>query len=292
MKISSLRGIARLLGAFGFTGLGRVSQLLGLILWQCMPGRRRETIQRIQKHLEVPEEEARRIARASFSNNAMSFLEIFLLPKFDGLNDPRLRPSEGKKRWEELLELDRPVVFALAHLGSWELLATLLGNRSLFTIMRQHKDPAMNQLIHELRGVKGAILLDHRNASASSLALLRQNAIGTFLVDHNCSVSEAVFLPFLGQVAAVNKGPALLAVRTKAVVCAGFMERHKDATYTIHVYEKSLDTALLEGTIADKIQVTAEFYNQAVEQLVREKPEQWFWMHRRWKTRPKGEAKA
>ena len=292
MKISSLRGIARLLGALDFSGLRLVSRLLGVILWRCMPGRQRETIQRVQQHLGVPEEEARRIARASFSHNSMAFLELFLIPKFQGLDDPRLRPSAGKKRWEDILALDRPVVFALAHLGSWELLAALLGKRALFTIMRQHKDPALNQLIHELRGVKGAVLLDHRNASAAAMALLRQNAIGTFLVDHNSSVSEAVFLPFLGQLAAVNKGPALLAVRAKAVVCAGFLERHDDGTYTIHVYDKQLDTALMEGTIADRVQTVAEFYTQAVEQLIKEKPEQWFWMHRRWKTRPKDEARG
>jgi KDO2-lipid IV(A) lauroyltransferase len=107
-----------------------------------------------------------------------------------------------------------------------------------------------------------------------------------FLVDHNCSREEAVFLPFLGKTAAVNMGPALLALRSKALVLPVFLLREEGMQYRFQVGE-ALDTATLTGTREEKIRAIARFYTRAVEHMVHERPEQWFWMHKRWKTRPR-----
>ena len=285
-----LRFLARCTSAMGFTGIQKVSKVLGVLMWHCLPSRRREAVARVREHLGVPETEAARIARASFAQNAMSFLEIALISKFRGITDPRMRDSEGRIRWQ-MIPPGRPVVFALAHFGSWELLASMqrdVRERPLITVVRQHKIPAMNTLIHELRGAQGMLTLEHRNASASVLDLLRREGFAGFLVDHNCRAADALFLPFLGKIAAVNRGPALLAVRAKAIVYPFFMERHDDATYTI-VMGEGLDTMTLTGSVSERVRQVAEYYTRAVEEQVRKRPEQWFWMHRRWKTRPKDE---
>ena len=95
--------------------------------------------------------------------------------------------------------------------------------------------------------------------------------------------AEAFFLPFLGEEAAVNKGPAVLAVRAKALVWPIALIRDGDR-YRI-IIEEPLDTALLEGDAEEKALAVAAFYTEANERMVRRAPDQWFWMHNRWKTK-------
>ena len=115
------------------------------------------------------------------------------------------------------------------------------------------------------------------------LRALRKNGYAGFLADHNTSRSEAFFLPFLGEEAAVNKGPAVLAVRAKALVWPIALIRDGDR-YRI-IIEEPLDTALLEGDAEEKALAVAAFYTEANERMVRRAPDQWFWMHNRWKTK-------
>ena len=93
----------------------------------------------------------------------------------------------------------------------------------------------------------------------------------------------------------MNAGPALLAVRSGAVVWPCFLVREPDgegrARYAFELHPP-LDTTGLEGSREEKIRRTAMFYTEAVEATVRAHPEQWFWMHRRWKTRPPGEGEG
>jgi KDO2-lipid IV(A) lauroyltransferase len=90
-------------------------------------------------------------------------------------------------------------------------------------------------------------------------------------------------MPFLGEEAAVNAGPALLAVRGKALVWPVVLVREgKDYVFRLL---KPLDTAELTGTREENIQTAARFYTDAIEEFIREHPEQWFWMHDRWKTK-------
>jgi KDO2-lipid IV(A) lauroyltransferase len=133
-------------------------------------------------------------------------------------------------------------------------------------------------------------IVSQNNAAPRVRSNLSNKGISAFLVDHNCSRGKAVFLPFLGEYAAVNMGPALLALRCRAVVWPVFMLREGD-NYVIRSLEP-LDTQTVDGSLRDKVEQVASFYTRAVESVVREYPEQWFWMHRRWKTRPRWEKEG
>ncbi len=122
-------------------------------------------------------------------------------------------------------------------------------------------------------------------APCSSSAYSNQGGIACFLVDHNTMRRESVFLPFIGETAAVNMGPAMLALRAKALIFPIFLRREPGGTYLLRM-EDPLDTALLQGPLAKRVREAAAFYTKAMEKQVLDAPEQWFWMHRRWKTRP------
>ena len=126
-------------------------------------------------------------------------------------------------------------------------------------------------------------MVGHRRAAMDVIRALHKNGIVAFLVDHNSSRAESEFLPFLGEEAAVNMGPALLAVRGKALVWPLVLAREgKDYVFRLR---KPLDTLELTGTREENVRTTVEFYTRAIEDFIVAEPEQWFWMHERWKTK-------
>ena len=272
----------------GHSGVRRLAAVLGALLWFCLPGRRRLAARNIASHLGVSEAEALRIARASFTENARSFLETALAPVF-GLPGVRISNPEAMAR---LTSGDRPVVAASAHIGAWELMAGIFGDfpdhYPHVVVVRKYKNVAMDDFTNRMRGSRGTTILGHRDATFSILRALKKKGVVAFLVDHNTSRNEAVFLPFLGEIAAVNKGPALLAARADALVFGVCLLREGNG-YVFHV-EELLDPATLSGDKEEKTLAVARAYTEAMERVVRLAPEQWFWMHNRWKTRPDTEG--
>ncbi len=282
-------GAMRILRALGYGGIAALASALAFIVWHCLPARRKQAVESVEKHLKVARPEAVRIARASFTNNFQSFLEIVLTKNFTLHGNPHLLDTGDI--FKQAMQEERAVVATTAHIGAWELLAGILaGFRTEYpriVVVRNQKNRAANELIYRMRGAAGAEVVGHRMAAASVVKALRNQGTTAFLVDHNSSRNEAVFLPFLGEEAAVNVGPALLALRGKAMVYPMFLIRKPDHKYEM-VVMPPLDTAALEGGIAEKSRQIAIFYTKAVEDIVRRYPEQWFWMHRRWKTRRPG----
>ncbi len=277
-------GAARLFAKTGFSGIRQLAGVMGALVWACLPKRRRLATESIASHLRVSPAAAEKLARASFTQNFHSFLESVQCPDF-GLEHPLLY-TDRPDLLERLKREERPAVITTGHLGAWELLASLLGDvsaRPRLTVVRTYKNKTMEYVSSRLRSSRGAQIIGHREAAFPVLRVLRKNGYAAFLADHNTSRSEAFFLPFLGEEAAVNKGPAVLAVRGKALVWPICLLRDGGRYHLI--IEEPLDTALLEGDPEEKALQTARFYTTAIEGMIRRAPEQWFWMHNRWKTK-------
>lgn len=283
--------VAKLAPKLGFKGVRGVARVLACCMWHLVPSRRRLAIRAIEKHLEVSPELAVRIARSSFTHNFQSFLELFLVGQMDEdfcKRHVRELPPQGLL---QSLDYEGPIVGITAHLGAWEFLAAFLGNtvkrerEDALVVVRRNKNPDIHELITHFRQQRGARVVDHRQAVFTVLKALKRKGLAAFLVDHNCPRNEAIFLPFLNDTAAVNMGPAVLAVRSGAAVLPVFLVRDGQGGYESHV-GKMLTPEELTGSRDDKIRQVAQFYTQQVEDYVRKYPEQWFWMHKRWKTRP------
>lgn len=266
---------------------------LGTVMWTCLPKRRKLAIEAIQRHLNVNSEKAIEIGKKSFIHNCRSFLEIFLVPKVNKQFIDDLVIQDPENAFRTFVETNSPIIATTAHMGAWEVLAGLLGEIGTIkhraqplVVVRTNKNKDLNELIFKLRGGRGAAVLSHRNAVFGVLRSLKKKGIAAFLVDHNTKRKEAIFTDFLGETAAVNSGPAFLALRGKAVVLPAFLVRNEQGGYTF-IIEPALDTETLEGTREEKLQQITRFYTDAVERIVRKYPEQWFWMHKRWKTQPK-----
>lgn len=275
--------------ALDFGGVERLGNLAGELLWRLLPSRRKLAVTAVARHLGLPPHVAADLARQSFRHTGRAFCETFLTRRADWrFHAERLRfatPDTARALQED----PEPAVLACAHLGSWELLAGVL-HLSLprprkGIVVREGHDAALNQLLRRQRGRPGVEIVSHRGAAPKVLRILHKGGACAFLVDHNTRRDEAVFLPFLGETAAVNAGPAVLALRAKAAVWPVFLIREPQGRYALHVLEP-LRTASLPGSQSERITAVAAFYTAAVERAVQRWPEQWFWMHKRWKTRP------
>lgn len=265
---------------------------LGRVLWFGLPTRRRETVACIGERLNLGPTTAKVLARQSFEHNARSFLELFMTRRVDPRFLCERVEFENPELFATLQASSRPLVGVTGHLGSWELLVGIMGAFSsaenCHVVVRLPKNRAVAQAIARMRSQPRIRILPHRDAARETLGHLRAGGKSAFLVDHNCKRAEAEFLPFLGQIAAVNKGPAILALRAKAEVWPVFLLRLPEDRFRF-VTLPTLDTTSLTGSRDSRIRQICQFYTQAVESMVLRYPEQWFWMHRRWKTRPEGE---
>lgn len=282
-------GLARLLRLIGYRGLAALARLAGFCFWHLARKRRRSAVASIERHLGVERAEAERIARLSFSSNFLSFLEILFASSFTLYDNPRLSypPAFGELAVSE----GRPIMGVTCHLGAWELLAGILGqfrpDYPSLVAGRNQKSDLLTVLIHRLRSTGASASVGHRNIAALISKTLRDQGTAAFVVDHNANRDEAIFLPFLGEEASVNIGPAMLALRSKSLVMPLFLKRLRPGHYELILLD-CLDPAELVGSIKERTRQIAEFYTRAAETFVRMAPEQWFWMHNRWKTKRPG----
>lgn len=289
-----------LAGLGQYAECGRIQAIgegIGELIWSLVRSRRKMAIAAISERLDLNSEQATELARSSFRHNGRSFMEIFLSRKLDWrFAQQRLTVHDPERLQANLARMrGRPCVTTTAHLGAWELLPgfwhLLYPEQRGQVVVKATHDQILHRVIKRLRGHYYVRIIEHEQAASKVLRNLKQKRVSAFLVDHNCRREEAVFLPFLGRPAAVNIGPALLALRVKAVVWPVFLVRMEQGRYCF-VSDDILDTERLTGSRQEKVQAVAEYYTRAVERMVRQYPEQWFWMHRRWKTRPEDESEG
>jgi KDO2-lipid IV(A) lauroyltransferase len=147
----------------------------------------------------------------------------------------------------------------------------------------------LDRRLMELRRGAGNTVISKRRAVRESLRALARGACVAILIDQDAG-ADAVFVPFFGRLAATTPTLALLALRTEAPILPMFTRVEADGTISVHI-GSVVPTRPTGDRDADVLRLTAEC-TALVERWTRRSPEQWLWMHRRWKTRPPGETAA
>jgi KDO2-lipid IV(A) lauroyltransferase len=192
---------------------------------------------------------------------------------------------DGYEHYERALEKGKGVLFATAHLGNWELsaFAHALLAAPMSIVVRPLDNPLLDTLATKYRGLSGNTVLGKRDSARAILRALERNEAVGILVDQNVGLDEGIFIDFFGRKACVSPTFARIARRTGATVIPGFaVWNGVERRYILRFYDP-LEMTGDEREDTQRIQA-------AVELAVREYPEQWLWAHRRWKTRPAGEA--
>jgi len=201
---------------------------------------------------------------------------------------------EGREYLDRAVAEGRGVLFLTAHLGNWELMAVvcnLLGYR-LYPVARPLDNPWLNRLIDRIRSRFGSTVISKKKESAPRdlVQALRDGSCVGILLDQNMASYDGVFVNFFGRPACTAKGLALIARRTGAPVVPAFIAREADGRHHIMILAP-VEFSQGRDVKADVITNTARC-TAIIERMVRRYPDQWLWMHRRWKTQPPAASTA
>jgi KDO2-lipid IV(A) lauroyltransferase len=262
-----------------------IGRRVGTLAWHVARGERRKALRNIAIAFPEWSEAQRRAAiRGMFRHLGMMVFELTWLPNLQ--LDGRSR-FEGEERLLRIIDSGRGVVIFTAHCGNWEWLsyATGLLGRPVSVLQRERDSPEMNRYITELRARANVHTIDRGSVSSARdmIQAIRKGGILAFVIDQNIR-TESVKVPFFGKPALTPIGPAKLAVRTEAVVIPAVAERLPDGTHRLQFLEP-IECRRDDDPVALTARVT-----KTIEEHIRRVPEQWVWMHDRWRERPKWEV--
>lgn len=267
------------LGRLPWRAAQRVGSWIGALGWLLSRRDRRRTLDHLALAFpERTEGERRRLGRATFLHHGRTLGECLTL--FHAGPEDVLRHVEvaGWEEVERARAAGRPILIVTGHCGNWELLAATINVRGLgmVVVARSLDDSKQQRLLAGLRDRFGTATLERgvEGAARKLLGALRAGKALGMLIDQDTKV-DGVWVPFFGRPAFTPVGAAKIALRQNTAVIPTFIERRKDGSHkaTFHpALELPDDTT--EATAA----MTA-----TIEAQIRRVPEQWVWMHRRWR---------
>ncbi len=185
----------------------------------------------------------------------------------------------------------RGVLITTGHLGNWELL--VMGFAALHEpisyLARPIDNPLIESLTVRIRTRFGNRPMNKTHSAMPAIKILREGGILGILADVNAHPKEGVFVPFFGTPACTPSGAAMLAIRSNSLIFPTFCVWDKNKKRYKFVHGKVLEPSRSGDRKADIVETTAR-YTTEIENIIRQYPDQWMWIHKRWKTRPPGEA--
>lgn len=197
---------------------------------------------------------------------------------------------DGEENFDAAQRRGKGVLFLTGHMSAWEVapFAHALYGHPLHFLVRPIANRRVDALINGYRCLSGNRPIEKNRSARAILKVLGEGGTVGILSDHNSSIEEGVFVPFFGVLASTTSGLARIALRTNAAVLPGFLS-WDDALRKYRLrFEPAVELARSGDEEADVVENTARF-TQVIEAYVRAHPDQWLWVHKRWKTRPVGE---
>jgi KDO2-lipid IV(A) lauroyltransferase len=273
----------RLSRAFGI-GLGRAVYLLHVRL-------RRVGMRNLA--LAFPDKtEAERavILRGVFTSLGRQLAELCQFPKYRLENVEQVVVYDGLENYERAYARGKGVLFLTAHFGAWELsaFAHSLHGHWLHVVMRPMDNEYLDRLIQSYRTMHGNKTVGKDDFVRGLLAAMKAGEVVGILMDTNMTPPQGVFVDFFGIPACTASGLARIALRTDAAVVPGFTIWDE----ALGKYRLRFDPAVelvRTGDLEVDIVANTQKFTKVIEDYVRKYPEQWLWVHRRWKTRREGE---
>jgi KDO2-lipid IV(A) lauroyltransferase len=232
----------------------------------------------------------RLILRGVYKSLGRQLAEFCLFPRYTRENVPSVVIYDGFENFERAYARGRGVLFLTAHLGGWELsaFAHSLYGHPLRIVMRALDNPRLDALIQRYRTMHGNSTVDKDDFVRGLLSAMKNGETVGILMDTNMTPPQGVFVEFFGILACTASGLARIALRTDAAVVPGFTVW--DAK--LRKYRLRFDPALTlvrTGNDEQGVAANTAIFTKVIEDYVRRYPDQWLWVHRRWKTRPEGQ---
>lgn len=290
-----LRAIVGCLAALPLTLAVRVAATVAWVAWMvAFPLRRVGMTNLTIAFPDKSRAERARILRASMLNLGRMGAELAHLPR---MSDAALRDMvqfEDEAWLREALTWERPtgVLVLSGHFGNWELLVYAQGRRGhpVTMVHRPSRNPFIDRWLNDVRAGAGTRLVRKHHAAGEVLRALREKQLLVLPFDQNSTRGLGVFVDFFGVPASTNAGLARVALRADAPIVPVFIVRQgRSARHLVHVLP--IMEAERSGDMQADVVATTARLSAVFEDMVRRFPEQWLWVHKRWKTRPPGELK-
>lgn len=215
--------------------------------------------------------------------------EFSQFPKYTKENIERIVVVDGFENFDAARRCGKGVLFLTGHMSAWELapFAHALYGYPLHFLVRPIANTRVDALINGYRCRPGNRPIEKNRSARAILKVLGDGGTVGVLADHNTS-AEGVFVDFFGVPAATTSGLARIALRTGAAVVPGFLSWDAAIQKYRLGFKQAVPLARTEDEENDIVENTARF-TKVIEDWVRAHPDQWLWVHKRWKTRPDGE---
>jgi len=276
------RGMARWIGAgigaLAYTGLSRLRETGLRNLQLALPA------------LSANEREV--LLRQDYRNLGWLLAEFCQMPGYSVERASEFIEYDGLEHYLAARELGKGVLVLTGHLGAWELSSFYHSLRGwpMGMVIRRLDNPLVDAFVNRIRCLHGNRVIHKDDFARGLIASMRAGETVGILMDTNMTPPQGVFVPFFGVQACTASGMARVAMKTGAAVVPGFLLWEEAKCKYVLRFGEALK--LVSTGVADEDMVAnTALFTTTIEGYIRQYPEQWLWMHRRWKTRPTGEAR-
>lgn len=266
----------------------RIGRSIGLLYYHLVKKRREIALNNLQMAFgsDLTAGQCKQICKASFINVGKTCVEFLRFPKLNAENIWDQVTVEGRENLYTALEAGKGAIVFLAHFGNWELLSLVYGalipDRAKAIALPLKNEP-LNTYLWRHREQLSLKLIPRNRAVRETLRALRNNQAIGFFADQNAG-TEGIFVNFLGKPASAARGPAVLALKTGAPLIFSLSIRQPDDRHFVYI------SPAIQPEPTDDFESDVEHYTtQMLKQLetyIYKYPEQWLWLHNRWKTQP------
>jgi KDO2-lipid IV(A) lauroyltransferase len=234
--------------------------------------------------------ERARILRGEFTSLGRQLAEVCQFPRYTLENVGQVVVYDGFENFERAFARGKGVLFLTAHFGGWELSAFFhsMHGHWMHVVMRPMDNLYLNHLIRQYRTMHGNSTVDKDDFVRGLLGAMKKGEVVGILMDTNMTPPQGVFVDFFGIPACTASGLARIALRTDAAVVPTFTIWDPVLRKYRLRFDPALEVIRTGDDEADAIANT-QLFTTRIEEYVRRYPEQWLWVHRRWKTRPEGQ---
>ena len=232
----------------------------------------------------------KRLLRQLYRNLGLQLAEFCVMSRYTAENSRSLVRYAGLEHYLAARERGRGVLVITGHLGQWELSSfyhSLMGY-PMSMVIRRLDNPLVDRLVNGIRCLHGNTVLHKDDFARGLLGAMRRGETVGILMDTNMTPPQGVFVDFFGVPACTASGLARVAMRTEAAMLPGFLTWREEEKKYVLEFGEPLEL-VRTGNDEQDIVTNTQICTTAIEAWVRRFPEQWLWVHRRWKTRPPGE---
>jgi Kdo2-lipid IVA lauroyltransferase/acyltransferase len=293
LQYIALRTVSMLLHCFPVNANLQTARLLGNLMYAVDRKHRERALGNLKRSFpEMPEAQRQEMARRSMQQMFMLFVEVLFTTRLVHIDTWRkyCDLENFQETLQLLLKRKQGLILLTGHYGNWEILGYVLATLGFETtsIARPLDNPYVNQWLLGVREKKGQRIIAKKGATEDVVQVLENGGAVGFIADQNAG-TKGMFVDFFGRKASTYKSIGLLAMQFEVPVVIGFARRTNDQ-FLFKVKVQDVIHPEDWKPQDDPLRYITQRYTRAIEDFVREDPGQYLWVHRRWKTRPKGET--